>query len=132
MDELTTAARESSMPAVVLQQQREPQRSRTPLSRQQLPILIQQGPELDQLINVNLGWLHAGQSLPDPTMSGPLRLVTAPLPAPRLGRNLRDLIDIVTTLESRGVGVQSLTNGIVDTTTAHGKLVFGMFALMAE
>jgi DNA invertase Pin-like site-specific DNA recombinase len=28
--------------------------------------------------------------------------------------------------------VQSLTNGIVDTTTAHGKLVFGMFALMAE
>ncbi len=50
----------------------------------------------------------------------------------RLGRNLRDLIDIVTTLEARGVGVQSLTNGIVDTTTAHGKLVFGMFALMAD
>ena len=50
----------------------------------------------------------------------------------RLGRKLRDLIDIVTTLESRGVGVQSLTNGIVDTTTAHGKLVFGIFALMAE
>src|SRR5664279_2447380 len=85
MDELTTAARESSMPAVVLQQQREPQRSRTPLSRQQLPILIQQGPELDQLINVNLGWLHARQSLPDPTMGGPLRLVTAPLPAPPVG-----------------------------------------------
>ena len=50
----------------------------------------------------------------------------------RLGRNLRDLIDIVTTLEARGVGVKSLTNGIIDTTTAHGKLVFGMFALMAE
>ena len=50
----------------------------------------------------------------------------------RLGRNLRDLIDIVTGLEARGVGVRSLTNGIVDTTTAHGKLVFGMFALMAE
>lgn len=30
------------------------------------------------------------------------------------------------------MGVRSLTNGIVDTTTAHGKLVFGMFALMAE
>lgn len=28
--------------------------------------------------------------------------------------------------------MQSLTNGIIDTTTAHGKLVFGMFALMAE
>jgi len=50
----------------------------------------------------------------------------------RLGRNLRDLIDIVTTLQTRGVGVRSLTNGIVDTTTAHGSFVFGMFALMAE
>jgi len=29
----------------------------------------------------------------------------------RLGRNLRDLIDIVTTLQTRGVGVRSLTNG---------------------
>jgi CheY-like chemotaxis protein len=48
----------------------------------------------------------------------------------RLGRNLRDLI--VTGLEARGVAVKSLTNGIVDTTTAHGKRVFGMFALMAE
>jgi len=50
----------------------------------------------------------------------------------RLGRSLRDLVDIVAVLEARGVGVKSLTNGIVDTTTAHGKLVFGMFALMAE
>ncbi len=50
----------------------------------------------------------------------------------RLGRNLRDLVDIVTTLRDRGVGVKSLTNGIIDTTTAHGTLVFGMFALMAE
>lgn len=30
------------------------------------------------------------------------------------------------------MGVRSLTNGIVDTITAHGKLVFGIFALMAE
>jgi len=50
----------------------------------------------------------------------------------RLGRNLRDLIDIVATLQTRGVGVRSLTNGIVDTTTAHGSFVFGIFALMAE
>ena len=50
----------------------------------------------------------------------------------RLGRNLCDLIEIVSTLETRGVGVKSLTNGIVDTTTAHGTLVFGIFALMAE
>ncbi len=50
----------------------------------------------------------------------------------RLGRNLRDLIDIVSTLAQRGVGVRSLTNGVVDTTSAHGTLVFGVFALMAE
>lgn len=50
----------------------------------------------------------------------------------RLGRNLRDLIDIITTLNQRKVGVKSLTNGMIDTTTAHGKLVFGIFALMAE
>lgn len=50
----------------------------------------------------------------------------------RLGRNLTDLVGIVTTLAERGVGVRSLTNGLVDTTTAHGKLVFGMFALMSE
>lgn len=50
----------------------------------------------------------------------------------RLGRNLRDLVDIVDILRERGVGVKSLTNGIIDTTTAHGTLVFGMFALMAE
>ena len=49
----------------------------------------------------------------------------------RLGRSLRDLIDIVTTLEQRGVGVRSLSNGHLDTTTAQGKLVFGMFALIA-
>jgi hypothetical protein len=45
---------------------------------------------LDQLINVNLGWLHARQSLPDPTMSEPLRLVTAPLPAPQLHEVMSD------------------------------------------
>ena len=50
----------------------------------------------------------------------------------RLGRSLRDLVNIVAVLQDRGVGVKSLTNGIVDTTTAHGKLVFGMVALMAE
>ncbi|MFF7944865.1 recombinase family protein [Nocardia gamkensis] len=50
----------------------------------------------------------------------------------RLVRNLLDLIGIVTSLGQREVGVRSLTNGIADTTTADGKLVFGMFALMAE
>jgi DNA invertase Pin-like site-specific DNA recombinase len=50
----------------------------------------------------------------------------------RLGRSLADLINIVTDLGNRGVAVRSLTNGLVDTTTADGKLVFGLFALLAE
>jgi DNA invertase Pin-like site-specific DNA recombinase len=50
----------------------------------------------------------------------------------RLGRNLADLIKIVTELGTRGVSVRSLKDGLVDTTTAHGKLVFGLFALLAE
>jgi hypothetical protein len=30
------------------------------------------------------------------------------------------------------VAVRSLTDGLVGSTTAHGKLVFGLFALLAE
>jgi DNA invertase Pin-like site-specific DNA recombinase len=50
----------------------------------------------------------------------------------RLGRSLADLINIVTDLGNRGVAVRSLRDGLVDTTTADGKLVFGLFALLAE
>ena len=50
----------------------------------------------------------------------------------RLGRNLADLIKIVTELGTRGVAVRLLKDGLVDTTTAHGKLVLGLFALLAE
>ena len=49
----------------------------------------------------------------------------------RLGRNLADLIRIVNDLEGRGVGFASLTESI-DTTTPAGKLVFHVFAALAE
>ena len=49
----------------------------------------------------------------------------------RLGRSLRDLIDIVTTLKERGVGLRSLHEAI-DTTTPAGKLTFHVFAALAE
>nr|WP_297500901.1 recombinase family protein [Ferrovum sp.] len=49
----------------------------------------------------------------------------------RLGRSLRDLVEIVHTLEARGVCFQSLTESI-DTTNAGGKLVFHVFAALAE
>lgn len=49
----------------------------------------------------------------------------------RLGRSLKHLIELVTELESRGVGFRSLTESI-DTTSPGGKLVFHMFGALAE
>jgi DNA invertase Pin-like site-specific DNA recombinase len=49
----------------------------------------------------------------------------------RLGRSLKDLVEIVTSLEKRGVGFVSLTEN-VDTVSAGGKLVFHLFAALAE
>jgi DNA invertase Pin-like site-specific DNA recombinase len=49
----------------------------------------------------------------------------------RLGRSVRHLTETVNTLASRGIGFRSLTEGI-DTTTPAGKLVFHIFAALAE
>ena len=49
----------------------------------------------------------------------------------RLGRSLQDLIKILNTLERRGIGFLSITNGI-DTTTPAGKLVFHISGSFAE
>ena len=49
----------------------------------------------------------------------------------RLGRNLADLVRIVNELEGRGVGFSSLTEQI-DTGSPAGKLVFHLFASLAE
>jgi DNA invertase Pin-like site-specific DNA recombinase len=49
----------------------------------------------------------------------------------RLGRSLRHLIDTITTLQERGIGFKSLTEAI-DTTTSGGRLVFNIFASLAE
>lgn len=49
----------------------------------------------------------------------------------RLGRSLTHLVEVVGTLMARGVGLKSLQDPI-DTTTAHGRLVFNMFASLAE
>lgn len=49
----------------------------------------------------------------------------------RLGRSLSDLLRIVTDLESRGVGFVSLTEQI-NTASPSGKLVFHLFASLAE
>ena len=49
----------------------------------------------------------------------------------RLGRSLKHLITVVSDLEDRGVGFRSLTESI-DTTTSAGKLIFHVFAALAE
>ncbi len=49
----------------------------------------------------------------------------------RLGRSLQDLISIVAGLRKRGVGFRSLHEAL-DTTTAGGRLVFHVFAALAE
>ena len=49
----------------------------------------------------------------------------------RIGRSLHHLVSLVADLEQRGVGLRVLTGGI-DTTTATGRLVFGIFAALAE
>lgn len=49
----------------------------------------------------------------------------------RLGRSLADLVRIVSTLEARGVGFRSIHESI-DTTSSTGRLVFHIFASLAE
>ena len=49
----------------------------------------------------------------------------------RLGRSLKHLVETVQNLNERGVGFKSLQESI-DTTTSGGKLVFHVFAALAE
>jgi DNA invertase Pin-like site-specific DNA recombinase len=49
----------------------------------------------------------------------------------RLARSLKQLIETVELLESREIGLRSLTEAI-DTTTAGGKLIFHVFGALAE
>jgi DNA invertase Pin-like site-specific DNA recombinase len=49
----------------------------------------------------------------------------------RLGRSVRHLLEVVDRLNEQKVGLRSLTDPI-DTTTSQGKLIFNIFASMAE
>lgn len=52
----------------------------------------------------------------------------------RLGRSLRHLVNVVHNLNDKGVAFRVLTGqgAAIDTTTAPGRLVFGIFASLAE
>jgi len=49
----------------------------------------------------------------------------------RIGRSLRHIVELVDGLQKRGIGLKVLTGGI-DTTSSTGRLVFGIFATLAE
>lgn len=52
----------------------------------------------------------------------------------RLGRDLKHLVGLIDDLNKQGVGLKVLTGtgANIDTTTANGRLVFGIFAALAE
>ncbi len=49
----------------------------------------------------------------------------------RLGRSLKDLFTLINDFQARGIGFRSL-NDAIDTTTAQGRLIFNIFASLAE
>jgi len=52
----------------------------------------------------------------------------------RLGRSLQHLVNVMQELIDRGIGLKVLTGqgADIDTTTATGKMIFGIFAALAE
>jgi DNA invertase Pin-like site-specific DNA recombinase len=49
----------------------------------------------------------------------------------RLGRSLKHLLEMTSDFEKRGIGMVSI-NDHIDTTTAQGRLIFNIFASLAE
>jgi DNA invertase Pin-like site-specific DNA recombinase len=49
----------------------------------------------------------------------------------RIGRSLSHVVELVDGMQAKGIGLKVLTGGI-DTTSSTGRLVFGIFATLAE
>ena len=50
----------------------------------------------------------------------------------RLGRSLKDLVDIITNLNEKKIKFKSIHDGAIDTSTANGVLIFNIFAALAQ
>jgi len=50
----------------------------------------------------------------------------------RLGRSMPHLVALVEELRQRGIGFRSVCDGVIDTTTASGELVFNIFSALAQ
>lgn len=50
----------------------------------------------------------------------------------RLGRSMVHLVKLVEDLGKKGIGFRSLCDGVIDTTTASGELIFNIFSSLAQ
>lgn len=50
----------------------------------------------------------------------------------RLGRSMRHLVNMVEDLKERGIGFRSISDGMIDTTSASGELVLNIFSSLAQ
>ena len=50
----------------------------------------------------------------------------------RLGRSMRHLVNMIEDLKERGIGFRSICDGVIDTTSASGELVFNIFSALAQ
>jgi DNA invertase Pin-like site-specific DNA recombinase len=50
----------------------------------------------------------------------------------RLGRSMRHLVTVISDLREQGVGFRSISDGMIDTTSASGELVFHIFSALAQ
>ena len=69
---------------------------------------------------------------PSKSMRSDLQVQSGFLCISRFGRSLQDLLTLINQLNDKGVQFKSLKEGDIDTTTPTGKLVFSIFASLAE
>lgn len=50
----------------------------------------------------------------------------------RLGRSMRHLVNMIAELKERGIGFRSISDGMIDTTSASGELVLIIFSALAQ
>jgi DNA invertase Pin-like site-specific DNA recombinase len=50
----------------------------------------------------------------------------------RLGRSMPHLVMLIEELLGKGIGFRSLCDGVIDTTTASGELIFNLFSALAQ
>ena len=50
----------------------------------------------------------------------------------RLARSTRDLLNVLATISEKGAGFRSLADAMIDTTSAHGKLIIAVLRALAE